>query len=241
MKIQVLHIQVDQVDMAESIQRISAAIASADTLRVVTANPEMIYAAEQDASLQEVLNSAGLVVPDGTGVVWAARRLGYPLKERVTGIDLLQRLWPLAHAGKWRIFVLGNRPGVAEQAVAKLCTVYPDIIWQVRHGYFEPMEERQIIQQIQSFNADLLLAGLGSPRQELWLARQPGLARVSIGVGGSFDVLAGLVPRAPAWMRRCRLEWLYRLWLEPQRGKRQTALPKFVLAVNRQRKQQQKP
>ncbi|MDR3288613.1 MAG: WecB/TagA/CpsF family glycosyltransferase [Peptococcaceae bacterium] len=238
MKIEILRSQVDQIDMAETAARIVAAINGRGSLRIVTANPEMIYAAARDDRLQQVINTADVVTPDGIGVVWAARRLGYRLPERVTGIDLLQQLWPLANRGKWRIFILGSQPGVAAQAIEKLRDSFPEIVWQSRHGYFGVSQEDEILRRIQDFQPDLLLAGLGSPRQEFWLARHPGLAYVSMGVGGSFDVIAGRVLRAPRWLQKMRLEWLYRLCREPKRGKRQMALPKFVWAVMKQRRRQ---
>ncbi|MHB1652426.1 MAG: WecB/TagA/CpsF family glycosyltransferase [Desulfitobacteriaceae bacterium] len=233
MRVDILGIHVDALSMEECVSRIVQAVEAHSYLRVVTANPEIIYASEQDKRLQSVVNSAGLVTADGVGVVWAARQLGKPLPERVTGIDLLQALFPVANKRKWRIFFLGAKPGVAELAADKVNGEYPGIVWQAAHGYFQPEEEAKVIEKILLFKPDLLLAGLGAPRQEYWLENHKYLATVSMGVGGSFDALAELVKRAPHSIRNLHIEWLYRLWLEPWRWRRQLVLPKFVLRVFR--------
>jgi N-acetylglucosaminyldiphosphoundecaprenol N-acetyl-beta-D-mannosaminyltransferase len=222
---------VDNLSMEETVCRIAEAIREKCFCRVITANPEMIYAASRDKDLQDLLNRADLVTADGYGVIWAAKFLGTPLRERVTGIDLLQALFPLAGENKWRLFFAGARPGVAEKAAGRIEREYPGIIWQAEHGYFPAEDEFAVKEKIRLFGPDLLLAGLGAPRQEYWLAENPELAKVAIGVGGSFDVLAGNVKRAPRMIRRLKLEWLYRLGQEPRRWKRQMVLPLFVLKV----------
>ncbi|CAA7599718.1 1,4-alpha-glucan branching enzyme [Acididesulfobacillus acetoxydans] len=235
MRVDILGIGVDALSMAECAARIAGAVEAHSRLRVVTANPEMICAAGKDPDLRRVINSAGLVTADGVGVVWAAARLGTPVPERVTGIDLLEALFPLASRRHWRIFLLGARPGVAAEAARRVGESCSGIVWEASHGYFEPAEETDVIKRIGDFKPDLLLAGLGAPRQEFWLAEHEGLATVSIGVGGSFDTLAGTVGRAPAWLREMRLEWLYRLLKEPWRWRRQAVLPRFVFKVWRER------
>ncbi|MDQ7093042.1 WecB/TagA/CpsF family glycosyltransferase [Desulfosporosinus sp. PR] len=231
MKVRILGITVDIYSMAETVEKIRDAIEERRLLRVVTANPEMIYASEQDPALRQVINSADLVTPDGIGVVWAARRLGTKARERVTGIDLMQAIFPAAAAGKWRIYFLGGKPGVAELAGRKVSRDYPGINLWTRHGYFSIQEEPEILEEIRRFKPDVLFVGLGAPRQEFWLAEHPGLARVSIGVGGSFDALAGTVRRAPRQIQELHLEWLYRLLKEPWRWRRQTVLPRFMVKV----------
>lgn len=231
MRVNVLGITVDTYTMQETVEQIRQAVENKIQMRVVTVNPEMIYAAEGDARLKELINSADIVTADGIGVVWAARWLGASVSERVTGIDLVQALFPIAHAGKWRIFFLGGKPGVAEQAANQVVQKYPGITWRARHGYFRPEEEPGIIEKIRSFQPDILLVGLGAPRQEYWIAKHTGLASVGIGVGGSFDALAGIVVRAPLYIQNLHVEWLYRLWKEPWRWRRQTVLPRFVIKV----------
>jgi N-acetylmannosaminyltransferase (EC 2.4.1.187) len=230
-KVDVLGVLIDTSTMTETVEYIRQSIREQKYIRVVTANPEMIYAANQNQELAEIINSADLVTTDGIGVVWAVRKLGSFIGERVTGIDLVQALLPIAHSDKWRIFFLGSKPGVAELAAEKVSKDYPELIWQAHHGYFQSSEEEELIRRIKDFRPDLLLVGLGVPLQEYWIFAHQGLAAVSIGVGGSFDVLAGLVIRAPRWMQRWHLEWLYRIWREPWRWRRQLVLPRFVWKV----------
>lgn len=234
MRVDILGITVDTYSMQETVDQIRQAVEGQIPMRVVTANPEMIYASERNGRLKKLINSADIVTADGIGVVWAVRRLEALVVERVTGIDLVHGLFPLAHAGKWRIFFLGGKPGVAEQAANQVVLMNPGITWDARHGYFSSEEEPEVLERIRKFQPDVLLVGLGAPRQEYWIAEHPGLATVSIGVGGSFDALAGIVVRAPNRVQDLHVEWLYRLWKEPQRWKRQAVLPHFVIKVLRQ-------
>lgn len=236
MRVEVLGVKIDDYSMPETVNHIQEAVEKKEYTWVVTANPELIFAAGADARLKQLINRAQLVTPDGVGVVWAANRLGYPVPERVTGIDLLEALLPVASEKGWRIFLLGSKPGVAELAAHKVTEKYPGIVWQTQHGYFQADEQPEIIERIREFNPDLLLVGLGAPRQEFWIASHLDLATVSIGVGGSFDALAGLNKRAPQWIQGIRLEWLYRLLKQPQRLRRQMVLPQFVWRVLKQGK-----
>ncbi|HWQ41812.1 MAG TPA: WecB/TagA/CpsF family glycosyltransferase [Desulfosporosinus sp.] len=231
MRVNILGITVDTYSMQETVEQIRLAVDNHQQMRVVTANPEMIYASLRDQRLKKVINSADVVTADGIGVVWAARRLGTPVRERVTGIDLVQAVFPAADAGKWRLFFLGGKPGVAEQAVDQVVRKYSEIVCESYHGYFSAEDESYVLEKIRQFQPDILFVGLGAPRQEYWLATHPGLAIVSMGVGGSFDALAGIVIRAPRRIQEFHVEWLYRLWKEPWRWKRQTVLPRFVLKV----------
>ena len=231
MRVDILGITVDTYSMHETVEQIRQAVERQIQIRVVTANPEMIDASERSESLKQLVNSADIVTPDGIGVVWAAGRLGTPGLERVTGIDLAQALFPIAHGGKWRIFFLGGKPGVAEQAANQVVLKNPGITWDAMHGYFSLEEEPEVLDKIRHFKPDVLFVGLGAPRQEYWLEEHPGLAFVSVGVGGSFDALAGIVIRAPKRLQELHVEWLYRLWKEPWRWKRQIVLPRFVIKV----------
>ena len=231
MRVDILGITVDTYSMQETVEQIRQAVDGHIPLRVVTANPEMIYASERNIKLKKLINSADIVTADGIGVVWAARRLGVPVLERVTGIDLVQALFPIAHEGKWRIFFLGGKPGVAEQAANQVVLKNHGITTEAMHGYFSLEEEPDVLEQIRHFQPDVLLVGLGAPRQESWIVEHPRLASVSVGVGGSFDALAGIVVRAPKCIQDLHAEWLYRLWKEPWRWKRQAVLPCFVIKV----------
>ena len=236
MRVEVLGVKIDDFSMQETVERIQEAVEKREQTWVVTANPELIFAAGSDARLNQLINRAQLVTPDGVGVVWAAQRLGHPVPERVTGIDLLEALFPVAGEKKWRVFFLGSQPGTAELAAQKAEEKHPGLVWQAQHGYFQSEEQVEILERIRKFEPDLLLVGLGAPRQEFWIASHPELATVSIGVGGSFDALAGLNKRAPQWIQDIRLEWFYRLVKQPQRWRRQMVLPKFAWRVLKQGK-----
>jgi N-acetylglucosaminyldiphosphoundecaprenol N-acetyl-beta-D-mannosaminyltransferase len=207
-------------------------------IRIVTANPELIYKAASDRELQQLINSADLIVADGVGVLWAARQLGHRLPERVTGIDLALRILEEANKQGWRVFLLGSKPGVAERAVINQQKKYPNIVFGCHHGYFTAEQQPLLIERIKNFAPDILLVGLGAPKQEYWNAANTGLARVRIGVGGSLDVLAGLVKRAPLFVRNLKLEWLYRLLTQPSRLKRQAILPLYVARVLQAKRRQ---
>jgi N-acetylglucosaminyldiphosphoundecaprenol N-acetyl-beta-D-mannosaminyltransferase len=231
----ILGTRIDPISLQDCLETIKNTILLEQQLRIVTANPELIYKAEHDANLLAVINSAGLVVPDGVGVVWAARKLGCPVKERVTGIDLTAGILGESNRYGWRIFLLGAKPGIAEKVIWQQSLRYPKIALACHHGYFTQAEEPEMIEQIRQFAPDILLVGLGAPRQEYWNHQHPGLAKVSMGVGGSFDVLSGEVKRAPRIFQQSGLEWLYRLINEPGRIKRQVVLPMYLLRVLKQK------
>lgn len=241
MRVDILGITVNTYSMQQTVEQIRQAVEGQIQMRVVTANPEMIYASERNERLKKLINTADIVTADGIGVVWAARRLGKPVLERVTGIDLVHALLPIAHSGKWRIFFLGGKPGVAELAAEQVILKNSGITLGAMHGYFSVEEEPGVLEKIRNFRPDVLLVGLGAPRQEYWIAEHFGLASVSIGVGGSFDALAGVVVRAPKRIQDHHVEWLYRLWKEPRRWKRQAVLPLFVIKVLWQRFQHKTP
>lgn len=234
-EINILGTRIDYLGLDESLKKISEALLTGKEQRIVTANPELIYKADKDNKLQGMINSADLVLPDGIGVVWAARQFGYRLPERVTGIDLTLKLLEEGNKKGWRIFLLGARPGVAQQAVSKQARNYPGIVFCCHHGYFTEDEEPSVLKRIRKFAPDLLLVGLGAPRQEFFNATNTGIARIKMGVGGTIDVLAGEVKRAPQFFRKHNLEWLYRLITNPARISRQAILPLYVFKVLRKK------
>lgn len=206
---------------------------------VATANAEMIMRATKDAALRDVLAAAALVVPDGAGTVWAARHLGHAMPERVAGYDLVQELLRRAPAAHRRVYFFGAAPGVAEKAKAKAEQLYPGIeIVGVRDGFFSADMNDAIISDIRTARPDLLLVALGVPKQEKWIHEHLAAlgVPVAIGVGGTLDVMAGVMKRAPRWMQKAKLEWLFRGMLQPKRAGRLLALPKFVLKVHAARK-----
>ena len=220
--------------MPETLNWFDSMIREGCSGHVVTANAEILYHAYKNPALLSILNNAALVTADGSGVLWAAKYLGHPIPGRVTGVDLLQGLLPLAEKNKWRVFFLGAAPLTLEEAVLRIRESYPGLnIAGAHHGYFSKDEESAVAEEIRQSQTQILFAGMGFPRQEEFIAKYLSLlgTTVAMGVGGSFDILAGKTLRAPLWMSDRGLEWLYRLIREPTRAKRMTALPKFVFEV----------
>ncbi|MBP3231742.1 MAG: WecB/TagA/CpsF family glycosyltransferase [Anaerovibrio sp.] len=233
-KVEILGVNVNSLTMAEAVETVKNFIEKGERRLIATANAEMIMRATYDVELKTILNAADLVVPDGAGTVWAAGYLGHPMPERVAGYDLSQELMRLAPSKKYKLYFFGSAPGVADLAKAKAEKWYPGIdIVGTRNGYFSAEDEQSIIADIKAKKPDILLVALGVPKQEKWLyAHLDELnVPVSIGVGGSFDVMAGVMKRAPLWMQKAKLEWLYRGLKQPSRIGRLMALPKFVFKV----------
>ncbi len=240
-KANILGAHVDIVNAEQTLQRIKQLIKTGEPAHIITLNAEIVYQAQEDPALLSIINSADLVTPDGIGIVWAGKKLGYPLLERVTGIDLLYLLCAEAVQQRWRIYLLGAATGVAEAAARQLSATYPELqICGWHDGYFPDQEVDGMIHDIRVLKPDLLFVALGAPKQEFWIKQyiKELNVPVSIGVGGSFDVVAGIKERAPEWMIKANLEWLYRLLKEPSRFKRQLALPKFVVRVLKQKGKQ---
>ena len=238
-RVNILGVDVDAVTMAEAVDVVRRAMDTRAGVMVATANAEMLMRATHDEELCRILNASALVVPDGAGTVWAARHLGHAMPERVAGYDLAQELLRCAPAEGRCVYFFGSAPGVAEKAKAKAEQLYPGIeIVGVRNGFFSPADNAAIIAEIRAARPDLLLVALGVPKQEKWIAAH--LAEidvpVAIGVGGTLDVMAGVMKRAPHWMQRAKLEWLFRGLMQPKRAGRLLALPKFVLKVHASRK-----
>ena len=223
--------------MAGALDRLERMIeAGGPTRLVATVNPEFVMRARRDAVFRRVLDSAALCLADGVGVVWAMRRQGCAAQQRVAGSDLLPRLAELCARRGWRPFLLGARPGVAEEAARRLQAQVPGLRVAGCHaGTPWPAGDEESLRLIEKSGADVLLVAYGHPRQELWIDRNRSRLRVSIavGVGGAFDFLAGRRRRAPGLLRRAHLEWLWRLLLEPWRVRRMAVLPLYALAVLR--------
>ena len=240
-KIDILGVKVDALTMQQAVEQVEQYIEKREPVLVATANAEMIMRATHDRELMRILNEAVLVVPDGAGTVWAARHLGYEMPERVAGYDLAQQLMKLAPEKNQRVYFFGSAPGVAEKAKKKAEELYPGIqVVGVRNGFFTQKDEPQIIQDIKEAKPDILLVALGVPKQEKWLAAHMEELQVpvSIGVGGTLDVMAGVMKRAPKWMQEAKLEWLFRGMLQPKRAGRLAVLPRFVWKVMRKSRQE---
>ncbi len=229
-----LGIPVHDVTTEETLALIDRFVRDKAPHQLCTVNPEFIMAAQHDAEFMRVLKHSTLNLPDGIGVVWAARRLGQPLRERVAGSDLVGQIADRAQKTGWRVFLLGAAEGVAAQAAHILQQRYPQTpIVGTYAGSPRVEEEADIAARIRSARADILLVAYGAPGQDKWIARnieRAGVA-VALGIGGALDFIVGKQKRAPQWIQRAGLEWLYRLVREPWRWRRQLALPRFVWRV----------
>jgi N-acetylglucosaminyldiphosphoundecaprenol N-acetyl-beta-D-mannosaminyltransferase len=216
-------VRVDRVDMRETLTRIEAFIAGRAPRRIVTVNLEYVRHAHNDPQFRAALDAADLAVADGMPLVWLSRLSGRPLRERIAGVDLADRLAALASRKGYSVFFLGAGPGVAQSTARALQERYPGLrvagTYTPPLGEFSAEEQQKIDEAIAAARPDILLVALPTPRQELWNhanARRWNVP-VVIGVGAAFDMLSGGIRRAPAWMRRSGLEWLFRLVREPRR------------------------
>lgn len=221
--IRILDVRVDDLLESEAIDQIDRLIRTGGAHHVVTVNPEFVIEARRNPAFASVLANADLATPDGFGLLLAARFYGMPLRGRVTGVALTQRLAEMAALRGYRMFLLGAAPGVAETCAMALADHNPGLmIAGCFAGSPQPRHEPFLRQLIAAARPDILLVAYGHPAQDLWIARnQPYLqVPLAVGVGGTFDELAGIVPSPPAWMHRLGLKWLFRLISQPQRWRR---------------------
>jgi N-acetylglucosaminyldiphosphoundecaprenol N-acetyl-beta-D-mannosaminyltransferase len=213
-------VRIDNVSEAEAVARVDRFLEEGGPHYMVVVNAAKVAAASKEENLRRVIEEADLVTADGMSIVWASRLLGHPLKERVTGIDLFDRL--VGHAARrgLSVYFLGARDEAVSGVVERFRALYPELrVAGYRNGYFRAQESEQIAEKIKESGADLLFVAMGSPTQEYWISsilRRTGV-RFALGVGGSFDHLSGLARRAPVWMQSAGLEWFYRLIREPHR------------------------
>ncbi len=232
--IRILGIRIDNVTAGETLERLTEMALSGTPHHVMTVNPEFIMMAQTDAAFRAVLERATLCVADGIGVVAAARIQGTPLMGRITGSDTTPAFARIAARKGISMFLLGAAPGVAERAAAVLQRANPELkIVGTYSGSPRPEEEDEICTMIENARPHVLMVAYGPPKQDLWIARTQARLRipVAIGVGGTFDFIAGVAKRAPRWMQSIGLEWLFRLAREPKRWRRMLTLPRFVVAV----------
>lgn len=226
-RLNILGVGIDCIDSEEALTQIENFIADGNPHQVVTANAEIIYQANRNEKMRNVINQAQMVTADGSGVVWASKQLGRPLRQRVTGIDLVNSICEQSARKGWKLYILGSAPGVAATAAVNIRQKFPGCnIVGTHHGYFNAKEEKQIVAELLQLQPDVLFVALGAPKQEYWIAEHMAQLQipVSMGIGGSMDVLSGNVKRAPRWMQKMSLEWLYRLLIQPTRFKRVLAL-----------------
>jgi N-acetylglucosaminyldiphosphoundecaprenol N-acetyl-beta-D-mannosaminyltransferase len=232
----ILGIPVDSMTQDQAVDWIADAVKAGVPRQIVSVNPERIMRSLHDQELAGVLRRADLSLADGVGVLWAARRQGTPLPNRVSGVDLVRAMAERGARVGWRFFFLGAGPGVAEAAGDVLKRVYPGFQLVGAHaGSPARAEEAAAVALIRQSRADVLIVAYGAPAEELWIARNLASTgvRVAIGVGGALDFISGRARRAPRWMRDHGLEWVHRLGMQPWRWRRMLALPRFVLRVMR--------
>lgn len=235
-------IDVDRVDMSSAMECFAAMMETPGCSQIVTPNSEILVNAAKDKTLAELISAADLVIPDGIGLVYASKILGQPLTERVTGIDFAEAAigWSAEHG--YPVYFLGSKPdggkgdgkSVALLAAEQKKKQFPNLIVAgARDGYFKEEDEEALVEEINGSGAGFLCVALGSPKQELFIAkyRERLKVRAAIGIGGSLDVWAGVLARAPEFYRKHGLEWLYRFVQEPSRYKRIAALPLFMIKV----------
>lgn len=234
-RVQILAIQVDKVTMDEALQRCLSWVDGNEPKLVITPNAEIAHRAGTDPELARLINEADLVIADGIGIVWASKILGEPVPQKVAGIELVNGLLrALSNRGRGSVYLLGAKPEVVAESARRVAELYPGVtVAGYHHGYFGPDEEAAVVARVADARPDVLVVGMGAPRQEKFMDRyrhQLG-AKVSFGAGGTIDGWAGVSPRAPQWMIRANLEWLYRI---VRLGRVSRALPplmKFGLAV----------
>ena len=232
MRTDILGVAFDNTTMDEAVGRAMSLLEQEGPHLVVTPNPEIVRLAQSDRDFAGLIAGADLVLPDGVGILYAAKILGRPLKARVPGVDFASALMDaMAKAGK-RLFLLGAKPGVAEEAARRLAGQHPGLILCGTHdGYFQ--EDAPVVQAIRAARADVVFVCLGAPKQEKWAAAHGADtgARLFVGLGGSLDVFAGHVERAPEGWQKLGLEWLYRTIRQPSRLKRVAKLPLFLCSA----------
>lgn len=206
---------------------------------IVTLNTFGFTLSQKDEEFKNIINFADIVIPDGIGIILAAKILQNVKLRKITGIDLIEDLFKISKYKGWTFYLLGAKKGIINKCVENLKEKYPYLkIVGARCGYFEEEEEKNIIEEIKEKKPDILLVGMGMPKQEKWIYkhRKELNVPVSIGVGGSFDVLSGEVKRAPVFIQKIGAEWLYRTIKEPWRIKRLVPIPEFIFLIIKGRK-----
>ncbi len=230
--VEIVGINIDNISMEDAANRVEGFLDDDGLKMIFTPNSEILMDAVKDPEFADILNKGHIVVPDGIGVVIASRFYKKPLKDRVAGYDLMCSIIDIAYEKEKSIYFLGGAEGIAETAVKKLVESYKNIkILGWHNGYFDEEEEKIILNDIIELKPDILFVALGAPKQEKWIYknRHSIPSKIAMGVGGSFDVIAGKAKRAPEFYQKAGLEWFYRLIKEPKRIFRVLKLPKFVI------------
>ncbi len=219
-RVEVMGSPIDNLSMEETLLQIEEKIVEGKPIQHVVVNAAKIVEINKNPKVKRIIESCEIVNADGQAVVWASKLLGKPLKERVAGIDLMQELIKRANEKNWGVFFFGAKQEVLDKVVAHYQKEFPSLrIAGARNGYYKPEEELKIVEEIRASNAQILFVAISSPKKEIFLNTYLQVMNIPfvMGVGGSFDVVAGLVKRAPLWMQRLGLEWLFRFLQEPRR------------------------
>lgn len=233
-KVDIMGVFIDQGNLDDAANRCKDFLNTDGCKMIITPNTEIIMNAQENSKLRQIINTADLVIPDGIGLIYASKIQKKGLTERVTGVDLMHKILSYCNETEKSIYILGGKPGVAKKACENIKNKLPGInIKGFRDGYFKEAEENDIIKNINELNPDILFVALGAPKQEIWMGqyREKLNSKMVMGVGGSVDVWAGTVKRAPEIYQKLGLEWFYRLLKEPWRYKRMMVLPKFMIKV----------
>lgn len=228
----ILGVKIDEFSFLEVMEKITVFLSGEKMHQIATVNPEFIMAAQKDSTFKDILNSTNLNVPDGFGLQCAAFYKRKKIGKRLTGVDLTWEIAKLAAEKGYSIFLLGGKPGVAEMTANRLRYLYRNL--KIAGTYAGSPDEKGLVEKIVASKADILLVAFGAPKQEKFIAenKKELKCKVAMGVGGSFDYISEIIPRAPKWMQALGLEWLYRLVKQPKRFRRiYTAIVKFPLAV----------
>ncbi len=237
--VRILDLPVHDVNMESALSAIDSFIRSRGSHHIVTADASMLVMAQEDAGLRSIIGNADLVTPDSSGILWAAKRQGTPLRERVSGVDIVEQLCAKSRERGYRIYFLGAGPGVADRAANNMRERYPGAqIVGTRDGFFGENESEAILDSIRCSKADVLCVAMGIPKQEKWIQANRSLldTPIFIGVGGTLDVLSGITRRAPVWMQKLNLEWLWRVINNPKKISKVMLLPRFVSLIRRAQK-----
>lgn len=233
-KVDILGVPFVNVSPAQAVEEICSQLNGEGKSMVFTPNPEMVMLAQKDSEFNEILNKSYMNIPDGIGIIYASKIKGKPIKERVAGYDTVQAVFERIKATDKTVYLFGGAPGVTDSARTEMEKAHKGLkIVGCANGYFDEAREREIIDEINQKQPDLLLVGIGFPKQEKWIYKNISNlnVKVAIGVGGSFDVMSGRVKRAPDIFIKFGLEWFHRLITQPSRFIRMLQLPLFMLKV----------
>jgi N-acetylglucosaminyldiphosphoundecaprenol N-acetyl-beta-D-mannosaminyltransferase len=235
-KVTIMKVPFSKLNLHDTVQKLTEQVEKQEErlFHLITANPEIVMVARQDALLQTIMAEAGMITPDGIGIVLASKWQREPLQERVTGYDILMGLLESGNTKGFSIYLLGADEQTSLKAAEVIGRQYPGVrIAGRHHGFFSSEQEPEIVSAIRTSRPDILVIAMGAPYSEKWIYKYKDVlqAKVAFGVGGSLDVMTGKVKRAPLLWQKIHLEWLYRLLSQPSRWRRQLLLPKFALSV----------